>query len=199
LEMQSDLRIVGEAESGEQAVKLAADMAPDVALVDLLLAGAMDGVATTEQIKRVSPRTQVIVLTSLTGEEKYVLPALQAGAISYLFKDVSGTELLTAVRRAARGEATLHGKVAAQVMRLARGETSAGERTTATPFAELTEREQEVLRLLAEGMSNAEIADALFVSEKTVKSHVSNILGKLQLVQRAQAIALAWREGFVRR
>ncbi|GAB4459804.1 MAG: response regulator transcription factor [Armatimonadaceae bacterium] len=198
LETQEDVRVIGEAESGEEAVRLATESAPDVAVVDLLLAGKWNGVETTAQIKRISPRTQVIVLTSLTSEEKYVLPAMQAGAISYLFKDMSGTELLLALRRAARGEPTLQGKVAAQVMRLANAEPHHQRHSPQTLFDELTEREREVLQLLAEGKSNVEIADSLFISEKTVKSHVSNILSKLHLEQRAQAIALAWREGFMK-
>lgn len=199
LEMQPDIQIAGEAGTGKEAIRLCMEIAPDVALVDLLLTEAMDGVAVTTEIKRVSPRTQVVVLTSFL-EDRYILPALRAGAISYLLKDVSGAELLSAVRKAAQGEVTLHSKVAMQVMRLAQGESASGTSASSSSvsFADLTEREQEVLRLLADGLSNNEIAETLFLSEKTVKSHVSNILGKLHLAQRAQVIALAWREGFVR-
>jgi NarL family two-component system response regulator LiaR len=193
IEAQPDLAVAGEAASGEAAVRVAAERAPDVALVDLVMPG-MDGVEATRGIKRVSPRTQVIVLTSYHQDE-HIFPAIRAGALSYLLKDVGAEELAEAVRRAARGEAVLHPRVAARLVQEVHGARAAAT----NPFTELSERELEVLRLIAEGRSNEEIAARLVISEKTVKTHVSNILGKLHVVDRTQAAVFAWREGIVRR
>lgn len=195
LETKPGLVIVGEAETGEEALALAREHAPDVVLLDLLLPG-MDGVETTRRIKAVSPRSQIMILTSY-HENEHILPALYAGAISYLLKDVGPKELEEAVRLAVRGEARLHPKVAAQVMRsLARGQTTR-TRQQGAAGPELTTRESEVLRHIASGLSNADIAAKLFVSEKTVKSHVSNVLAKLHLSDRTQAAVYAWREGIM--
>ncbi len=191
LETQSDIRVIGEAASGEEAVRLAAEHVPDVVLMDLVMPG-MDGVEATRRVKRVSPRTQIIVLTSYHDDE-HIFPAIRAGAISYLLKDVAPDELADAIRKAARGEAILHPRVAARVIQ----EIHALPPEPPTPFAELTERELEVLRLIAEGLSNAEIAERLVISEKTVKSHVSNILSKLHLADRTQAAVYAWKEGLM--
>ena len=193
LETQPDFSVRGEAESGEAAVERAAEAVPDVVLMDLLMAG-MDGVAATRQIKRVSPRTQVVVLTSYHDDE-HIFPALRAGAISYLLKSVKMDELAEALRRAARGEATLHPRVAARVIQEVQG--ARAERPN--PFTELTEREMDILKLIADGRTNAEIAERLVLSENTVKGYVSNILSKLHLADRTQAAVLAWREGVVRR
>lgn len=193
LETQPDLNVLAEAGSGEEAIRLAAEHAPDVALMDLVMPG-MDGVEATRRLREVSPRTQVVVLTSF-HEDTHIFPAIKAGAISYLLKDIGPAELAEAIRAAARGEAVIHPKVAARLMRELRGNRS----QTINPYTELSEREQEVLRLIAEGLSNAEIAEKLVLSEKTVKSHVSNILNKLHLSDRTQAAVFAWREGMVRK
>ena len=190
---QADLEVVGEAGSGSEAVRLATEKAPDVVLMDLMMPG-MDGDEATRRLKQVSPRSQVIVLTSYHDDE-HIFPAIRAGALSYLLKDAGPDELADAVRKAARGEAVLHPRVAARVVQ----ELSGARAAEVNPFTELTERELEVLRLLAEALSNAEIAERLVISEKTVKSHVSNILGKLHLADRTQAAVYAWREGVVRR
>jgi len=192
LEAQPDISIAGEAASGEEAVRLAADQVPDVVLMDLLMPG-MDGVETTRQVRRVSPRSQVVVLTSY-HEDVHIFPAIKAGALSYLLKDVGPEELAGAVRAAARGEAVLHSHVATRVMQELRGT----RREVPNPFAELTNRELEVMHLIAEGLSNALIAERLVLSEKTVKGYVSNILSKLHLADRTQAAVLAWREGMMR-
>lgn len=194
LETQPDILIVGEAESGEAALNLCSEHAPDVVLLDVLMSG-MNGVEATRHIKQVSPRTQIVMLTSYHDDE-YFLPSICAGALSYLLKDVSPDELLSAVRKAARGEATLHPRIAGKLMQSLR---RAPTEDHASPFTELSNRELDVLRLLADGLSNAAIAERLFISEKTVKSHVSNILSKLHLTDRTQAAVLAWREGFVKR
>lgn len=192
METQPDLAVVGDASSGEQAVALARESVPDVAVMDLVMPG-MDGVDAIRLIKRASPRTQIVVLTSF-HDDRYVFPAIRAGALSYLLKDAGPEELAAAVRRAVAGEAVIHPRVAARLIH----EVSGLRGEALNPFAELTEREMEVLRLIAAGMANHEIAGRLVVSEKTVKGHVSNILGKLHLADRTQAAVFAWREGVVR-
>jgi NarL family two-component system response regulator LiaR len=192
LETQPDFAVIGEAEAGLEAVRRAGEAVPDVVLMDLLLA-EMDGVEATRRIRQISPRTQVVVLTSYHDDE-HIFPALRAGAISYLLKSVTMDELAEAVRRAARGEAMLHPRVAARVIR----EMQGARPETANPFVELTNRELEILKLIAGGLTNAAIAAQLVISENTVKGYVSNILSKLHLADRTQAAVLAWRQGVVR-
>ncbi|MCB0173206.1 MAG: response regulator transcription factor [Anaerolineae bacterium] len=193
LETQPGIMVVAEADSGEASIQLVQEHAPDVVLMDLVMPG-MDGVETTRQVKKVSPRTQIIVLTSYHQDE-YIFPAIRAGALSYLLKDAQPEELANAVRKAANGEAVLHPRVAARVVQ----ELHGARQDSPNPFTELSDRELEVLRLIADGMNNADIAEQLVISEKTVKSHVSNILSKLHLGDRTQAAVYAWREGVVRR
>ncbi len=195
LEAREAFTVVGEAESGAEAVRRVADVVPDVVLMDLLMPD-IDGVEATRQIKRLSPRTQVVVLTSHHDDE-HIFPALRAGAISYLLKSVKMDELAEAVRRAAQGEATLHPRVAARVIHELQG--AKRDQEALNPFTELTDRELEILKLLATGMTNHEITTHLVISEHTVKGHVSNILSKLHLGDRTQAAVFAWREGVVRR
>jgi len=190
---QPDLNVVGEAASGEEAIRLATEHVPDVVLMDLVMPG-MDGVEATLRIKRITPRTQVIVLTSY-HEDEHIFPALRAGALSYMLKDTGMDELAGAVRRAARGEASLHPRVASRVIQDLQGGWHAGS----DAFLDLTGRELEILRLIAQGLSNADIMEDLVISENTVKGHVSNILSKLHLANRTQAAVYAWREGLVRR
>ncbi len=189
----SDIDVIGEAGSGEEAISGIADLVPDIVLMDLIMPG-MDGVEATRRVKQVSPRTQVIVLTSYHDDE-HIFPAIRAGALSYLLKDLEPDELAEAIRRAYRGDAMLHPSVATRLVEAARNPRSEG----LNPFTELTDREMEILRLVADGKSNADIAEQLVISQKTVKSHVSNILSKLQLADRTQAAAYAWRQGVVRR
>ncbi len=193
LDTQPDIQVVGEAAEGATAIGLALEYAPDVVLMDLLMPG-MDGVEATRQIKTASPRTQVIVLTSYHQDE-HIFPAIRAGALSYILKNVGSAELADIVRRTAAGEAVLHPKVAARIVQ----ELSGTRQENLNPFTELSEREFEVIRLIADGKRNAEIAQILVLSEKTVKNHVSNILSKLHLADRTQAAVYAWREGLVRR
>jgi NarL family two-component system response regulator LiaR len=190
---QSDILVVGEAGSGEEAIRLAQQHVPDVILMDLIMPG-IDGVEATRRVKQVSPRTQIVVLTSY-HEDEHIFPALKAGALSYVLKDVSAGELASAIRKAATGEAVLHPRVAARVIQELQGRRA----DALNPFMELSERELEVLKLIAAGMSNAEMAAKLVLSEKTIKGHVSNILNKLHLVDRTQAAVYAWREGIVRK
>lgn len=193
LDAQPDLDVVGEAASGHEALELAKELVPDVVLMDLLMPG-MDGVETTRLLKETSPRSQVVVLTS-HHDDAHVFPALRAGALSYVLKNIGPEELAGTVRRAARGEPTLHPRVALRLMRDVRGDDADGP----DAFTELTPREMEVLKLIAEGLANADIAERLGVAEKTVKGHVSNVLSKLHLADRTQAAVYAWREGVMRR
>ncbi len=191
LESQPDLQVLGEAPSGAEGVKLAAELVPDVVLMDLAMP-EMDGVEATRRIRNASPRTQVVVLTSF-HDDAHIFPAIKAGALSYLLKDISPDELAGTVRLAARGEAVLNPRVASRLV-----QEMSGERSPQTnSLSELSNREIEVLKLIAEGLPNAAIAERLVLSEKTVKGHVSNILGKLQLADRTQAAVLAWRQGMV--
>ena len=190
LELQPDILVIGEAETGVEAVRLASEYAPDVVLMDLKLP-EMDGIAATRKLVEISPRTQVIVLTSYHDDE-HIFPAIRAGAISYVLKDIRPAALADVVRKAAAGEAVLHPRVARRLM-----QEINRSRAVADALAALTEREVEVLRLVGEGLSNAEIAARLVISEKTAKSHISNILSKLHLADRTQAAVYAWREGLM--
>ena len=185
LETQDGLEVVGEASDGAEAAELAQQLLPDVVLMDLVMPG-LDGVEATRRIRELSPSTKVIVLTSFDEDEK-VFPSVKAGAAGYLLKDVRPQELAEAVRRVHAGEALLAPSVAAKLM-----QEVAGERQ---PVSGLTERELEVLRLIARGLPNKLIAQELVVSETTVKTHVSNILAKLHLTDRTQAALYAVREG----
>jgi NarL family two-component system response regulator LiaR len=193
LEAQEDVHVIAQAESGEEALELAHENVPDVVLMDLVMPG-MDGVEATRKLKDLSPRTQIIILTSF-HEDEHIFPALQAGAISYLLKDVKAAELVEAIRLAARGEATLHPRIAERVIKEFRG----GDPDKWRLFMELTEREMEVLKLIAKGYTNKKIADQLVVTVGTVKGHVSNILSKLHLADRTQAAVYAWKEGLIQR
>ncbi len=193
LEAEDGFAVVGEVGSGGEAVLLAADLAPDVVLMDLVMP-EMDGVAATRLVKAGSPRSQVIVLTSYHDDE-HIFPAIRAGALSYLLKGMSLDELTEAVRKAARGEAVLHPHVAARLVQELHGASP----EAGLLYASLSEREREVLRLIAEGLGNAEIAERLIIGERTVKSHVTNILGKLHVADRTQAAIYAWRQGLMDR
>lgn len=191
LRMQPDITLVGEAASGEEAIRLVRDLVPDVVLMDLVMPN-MDGVEATARIREISPRTQVVVLTSHHGDE-FIFPAIRAGALSYVLKDITPADLLEVIRTAAKGEAVLNPGVAARLVQAMRG----GEQGP-NPFLELTERERDVLLLIADGKSNSDIAEELVLSMGTVKGYVSNILSKLHLSDRTQAAIYAWREGLKR-
>lgn len=189
LEAQPDLSIVGEAASGEEALGLVQEYIPDVVLMDLVMPG-MNGVEATREVKRMSPRTQVVVLTSY-HEDEHIFPALRAGALSYTLKNIRSGELAEIIRKAAQGESVLHPRVATRVIQ----EVREAKQNVPPAFSDLTERELEVLHLLAEGHTNATIAEKLVLSEKTVKGHVSNIFSKLHLLDRTQAAVFAWQQG----
>ncbi len=193
LEVLPDMQIVAEAESGDQAVRLAEKFAPDVVLMDLKMP-EMDGVEATWRVRQVSPRSQIIILTSF-HDDSHIFPAIKAGALSYILKNVNPDELARVIRSASRGEAILAPKVASRLIGEWRDDRSEGMRD----YMQLTDREQEVLALIAQGLSNANIAEELVISEKTVKSHVSNILSKLHLADRTQVAVFAWREGIMKK
>jgi len=175
-------------------VRLVGEYIPDIVLMDLIMPG-MDGIETTRRIKQISPRTQVVVLTSY-HEDAHIFPALKAGAISYILKDMKMDKLVDALHRAVQGEVTLHPRVAARVLQTIRdGEDGEDPQM----LAELTQREHDVLKLIANGMSNTQIAAHLVISENTVKGHVSNILSKLHLADRTQVAVFAWQKGLVHR
>lgn len=191
LRTQKDIQVLATAENGEIAVDLVKQHVPDVVLVDLIMP-VMDGIETTRQIKQVSPHTQVIVLTSYHNDE-HIFPALRAGALSYILKDIDATSLVDAIHRAHDGESVLDPNVATRVIQ----ELSGYNKLANNPFQKLTDREMEVLKLIANGLSNREIADQLVISQKTVKVHVSNILSKLHLADRTRAAVYAWQQGIM--
>jgi NarL family two-component system response regulator LiaR len=190
LGVQDDIEIAGEAEDGAEAIAQAAKLRPDVILMDIVMPG-VDGIEAIRRIRESDPDATIIVLTSY-AEDSQIFPAIRAGAAGYLMKDVSPQDLADAVRKAQRGEPLLDAMVMRRLMDEVRSPTSAQ-----ADAARLTERETEVLRLIAKGRSNKEIARELTLSEKTVKTHVSNMLGKLGLADRTQAALYAVRERLV--
>ncbi|MBN1321215.1 MAG: response regulator transcription factor [Thermoleophilia bacterium] len=204
LELHEDMAVVGEASDGLMAVEMVRQTAPDVVLMDLMMP-RLDGVSATRQIMEMDVRTRVIALTSF-AEDTQVFPAIQAGASSYLLKDVSPDELVDAVRAASRGEPRLHPDVARKLMDAMRAlrpsglDTDAGSPPSSaadrgSPAGDLTEREREIIRSVAQGKSNREIAGQFYISEKTVKTHISHILAKLGLKDRTQLAIFAIRNG----
>jgi len=187
----NDIEVLDVAICGSEAVNAAKKHAPDVVLLDLFMPD-QPAVETVRQIKKASPRSQIVMVTSHEGDE-YVVPVTKAGAISYILKDTTPEELIAAVRKAAVGESTLSPRVAKALMNIV---TSA--KADEELHEELTQREMEVLQCIAEGLANIDIAKRLEISEKTVKSHVGNILSKLYLTDRTQAAIYAWREGIVK-
>ena len=188
LELHDDIEVVGEAADGEQALDAVAQLEPDVVLMDLVMPG-IGGVGAIERLRELGSPARVIVLTSFLDEDK-VLPAVRAGAAGYVLKDTEPAELVRAIRIVDGGEALLHPAVAARVLREVVADAERTQR-----HAKLTPREREVLGLLARGRPNKAIALDLGVAEKTVKTHVGNILGKLGLADRTQAALYAVREG----
>lgn len=192
LKLDPELEVVGLAANGAEALQLAREFKPDVVLMDLLMP-VMDGIAATAAIRHEMPEVEVIALTSVL-EDAAVGNAIRAGAIGYLLKDTEVDELRSAIKRAAAGQVQLSPKVAARLLR----EVRAPERAEPeTQTERLTERELEVLRLLARGLSNKEISRGLAISERTVQTHVSNILSKLGMSSRMQAALYAVRIGLV--
>jgi DNA-binding NarL/FixJ family response regulator len=191
---QEGLQVIGEAENGQVALRLVGELAPDVVIMDLNMPG-LTGVETTHRITGASPLTRVVVLT-ISVEDDDVINAVMAGACGYLLKDSSIDQLIAGIRAAARGESLISPQIAAKLLQRLRAQTT-DTGAAATILAELSDRELEVLRLIANGKDNAEIARELFISPKTVKNHISNILMKLQIENRIQAAVYAVRSGIV--
>jgi len=188
LELVPDIELAGEAENGKQAVKMEQELHPDVILMDLMMP-EMDGIAAIREIKAQRPTARILVLTNFAGEEM-IFPAIKAGAMGYHLKDSSPEALVEAIRQVYHGESSLHPLIAKKV--LDEFHAPSEHQLSNEP---LTQRELEVVRLVAQGFENREIAEKLVVSEATVRTHVSNILGKLHLASRTQAALYALREG----
>ena len=191
LELQDDIQVVGEAVNGKIAVELTARLTPDVVLMDLMMP-ELDGISATRQIKALNLPTRVIALTSFVEDDK-VIPAIQAGAVSFLLKDVSPTDLMEAIRAAYHGEARLHPDVIKKLM----NQVAAQPQAPQASMPNVTEREREVLSLVAQGLSNREIAEKLVISEKTVKTHISSLLSKFALEDRTRLAIYAIKNGLV--
>ncbi|MBN1934323.1 MAG: response regulator transcription factor [Anaerolineae bacterium] len=195
LSVQPGIQVVGEAGNGQQAIEQTRALCPDVVLMDLRMP-ILDGVAATRQLKSSCPESQVIVLTTFDDDE-YIFDGLRAGAVGYLLKDVSSDTLIEAIHAAARSESVLQPSVAAKVVaqfaRLA-GQVHSSREALIEP---LSDREMEVLRLIAHGQSNREIAETLFITQGTVKNHITNILGKLDVRDRTQAAIKARELGLL--
>jgi DNA-binding NarL/FixJ family response regulator len=191
---EEGVNVVGEAENGENAIRLASDLAPDVVIMDLNMPGA-GGVETTRRLSSLAPLSRVVVLT-ISADDEDVMNAVMAGACGYLLKDSSIQELITGIRAASEGESLISPQIAAKVLQRLRAQSKDAD-AAKTIRAELSDRELEVLKLIANGKDNAQIARDLFISPKTVKNHISNILMKLQIENRIQAAVYAVRSGIV--
>lgn len=190
LKLQETIDLVGEAADGAEAMAKVWELSPDVVLMDLVMPG-LDGVATIREIKKISPKTQVLVLTSFADDER-VFSSIEAGALGYLMKDASPQDVIQAIQAVSGGKPVLHPEIAKKLMH----EVSSAREES--PVERLTPRQREVLMLIVKGYSNQEIARELIISEKTVKTHVGNILSKLHLADRTQAAVYALREGLVK-
>ncbi len=196
IEMQNDMEVVGEGANGLEAMELVAKLHPDVILLDLIMP-ELDGVEATRKILAAYPQARVLILTSF-GEDDKVFPAIRAGAQGYLLKDIQPRELIRALREAHQGKAQLHPDVARRLMQAVSGDMPAESPKPASLPVELqglTEREREVLGMIAQGLTNHEIAEKMVISEKTVKTHVSNLLDKLGLEDRTRAAIWALKHG----
>ena len=187
LDLEEDLEVVGEAENGEQALQKIGELKPDVVLMDLMMP-VMDGIEAIEKSKSMYPDVEVVALTSVL-EDRSVVKAVKAGATGYLLKDTQADVLCEAVKAAAQGKVQLSPEASARLMKALQ---------SGDPLEELTEREFEVLVAISEGYSNRDVAEKLCVTEKTVKTHVSNVLGKLGVKSRTQAALYAWQNGLVK-
>jgi DNA-binding NarL/FixJ family response regulator len=191
LKTQRDIEVIGEAKNGKEAVELVAELEPDVVLMDLSMP-EMDGVMATKAIREMNETVKIIILTSYADQD-HVIPAIRAGASGYQLKDIEPDELVETIRDVLKGESKLHPKVTSHVMT----HLTMGATQKASKISDLTKREKDVLNELAKGKSNKEIASSLFITEKTVKTHVSNILAKLQLSDRTQAALYAVKNGYI--
>lgn len=190
LATEPNIEVVGEAENGKEAIRQVEKLKPDVILMDLQMP-EMGGIEAIGHITAGNPKARILVLTSFATDDK-VFPAIKAGALGYLLKDSSPEELIQAIRQVHRGESSLHPTIARKVLQELSRPPAPEQQPTSDP---LTEREVDVLRLVARGMGNQQIADQLIISEATVRTHVSNILSKLHLASRTQAALYALQKG----
>lgn len=190
LSIQQDVEVVGEAENGQEGYEKAMDLRPDVILMDLVME-VMDGIESTKKILKEWPEAKILIVTSFIDDEK-VYPAIEAGASGYLLKTSTAHEIANAIRKTFNGERVLEPEVTTKMME------QLSNRNRHILHEELTNREQEILLLIAQGMSNQEIADELFITLKTVKTHVSNILAKLEVEDRTQAAIYAFKHGLIK-
>ena len=188
LKTQKDIQVIGEAKNGKEAIELTAELQPDIVLMDLMMP-VMDGIQATKHIKESYPQVEVLILTSFSDRD-HVIPAIEAGAAGYQLKDIEPDELVTCIRQIMRGENTIHPHATTHLMKI-----RAQKEVPPHIFNPLTPREQDVLAELTKGKSNREIASSLFVSEKTVKTHISNIFPKLLVQDRTQAVLYAVKYG----
>ncbi|MYZ43563.1 response regulator [Schauerella aestuarii] len=191
LETTDDFEVVGEASDGQQAVTQTLARAPAMIILDLMMPGS-SGASVIATLTQQCPGSRIVVLSS-TEDDDLAFSAIEAGAHSFLVKTMLGDELIDTLRRVARGEAVIHPKIARRVLTVVRRVNT----PQVDPFEPLSDRERAVLQELAKGRSNNRIAETLHISEKTVKTHVSSVLAKLQLGDRTEAVAFAWREGLM--
>lgn len=189
LNSHPEMSVIGEGTNGKEAIELAKNLTPEIMIMDLLMP-VMDGIAATKHIVETIPNVKVLILTSMSDQD-HAIPALDAGASGYLLKESDPEELILAIKKAVNGETYIHSKITAELMTAM--QTNKSKQTS---LDSLTQRENEVLKEITNGKSNKEIASALYITEKTVKTHVSNILSKLELQDRTQAALFAIRNGF---
>ena len=193
LEQEVDMQVVGEAGDGEETVKLACELKPDVAIVDISMP-KLDGIEATKQIKERCPSVTILIL-SAHDDDQFIFSLLEAGAAGYLLKSIRSRELVDAVRAVHAGESVLHPSIAKKVLN--RFVSSGGKPQTAKPVDVLSDREKEIVRLATKGLSNADIAKELFLSVRTVQGHLGHIFNKLQVGSRTEAVVRALKEGWV--
>jgi NarL family two-component system response regulator LiaR len=191
LDVEEDMEVVAEASDGEEAVKLASDLKPDVAVMDIVMP-KLNGIEATRKIKEIAPDIAILILTAYDDDE-YVLGLLDAGAAGYLLKSARGRDLAGAIRAIKSGESVLHPKIIAKLLKRAMVAPVEQHKTSEI----LSEREAEILRLVALGMINKEIAERLFLSERTIKAHLTNIFNKLNVASRSEAIVKGLQWGLV--
>ncbi len=189
LNSHPDMSVIGEGTNGTEAIELAKSLSPEIVVMDLLMP-VMNGIEATKQIMETMPNVKILILTSMSDQD-HAIPALEAGASGYLLKESDPEELILAIKKAASGEIYVHSKITAELMT-----TLQTKKSKQNILDSLTQREKEVLREITNGKSNKEIASTLYITEKTVKTHVSNILSKLDLQDRTQAALYAIRNGF---
>ena len=193
IEQEGDIEVIGEASDGEEAVELVARLQPQIALIDIAMP-KVNGIEATRKIKAHHPGTAVLILSAYDNDQ-YIFALLEAGAAGYLLKNVSGSDLISAIRAVCAGEAVLHPLIASKVFN--RFITSGQETSAKVPTQDISEREMDILRLAAKGMSNQEIAEALFLSRRTVQAHLASIFRKMDVGSRTEAILQALRKGWL--